>query len=1146
MKTTFPSVVICSFTLASAALAGDFQAVETGPHHRVMQRTIEQVLPNGRVTRQTERYIALAAGMNVWREGRWVLAHETLELLPDSSGAFGRGAAHSVVLPADLCNYPMEVTTPDGVKLKTRPLAIGYSDGTNSVILAELKDCTGELLDTGNSIIWRDAFDELQADIVATYSRGGFECDLLFRDTPPDPARWGFGPDVKLQLLSELYETGEPAQETAIMTATNRPAPLLEAELPQKQTADFTYYFGGTMRMGAGRAFGLTPQAKGERSFRVSKRIIHAEGRMILIEELRASDVAKEMKTHQASVTVPGKRTQVARADRNRVSGQAMPGMKVAVRNASQPVLLTKATSQERSGFLLDYYLRNSATNVTLSAGETYLVEGPYHVDGFFAIESGAVIKFTNTAQAKITFSGPLACRTTRYAPALLTSMHDNSSGITVDGSTGTPQRALGTWLEDASDAQNTFQNLRFAYAGVGASVLSGLGNEWWHCQFVNCGIAVQSSASVANFFNTLFTDCGTVVSATGSTRMQNATADRCGTLVTNYFSANFVTFTNCLLSGITNLNSSFIFSNCGQTSSGTDWFTPVGAGGYYLKADSDQRHAGSTNIHGSLLADLKQMTTQPPLVISNSMLSMDTLFAPQAERDSGTPDRGYHYPVLDYAIRQMRIPSGYTVTVLPGTALATFGTYGIGLSPGAKLLANGTPSLPIQIVRYDTVQENPISVWNGQGSAITANWTGATGGAGEFRFAKWSMLGRGSKHLDLEAVPFGMTFRDCELSGGQIYTLRPDVRFTNSLLSGVYVSIDDDSVGQEENPVFQNCTIVGGECLLYHTASGVWTFQDTIFQNIAFTNVIGAFTNDYNAYSGCDGRLSPSGTHDRIGTVPFETGPLGRYYLPTNSALIHAGSTSATNLGLYHFTTGVEQRKAGTNTVSIGYHYVALGEPAINTPWVNDSPLPTGAQPLVVNDTWSWLTTPSPAAGSQFHRSDLYNGIHQHYFENATSTLTFGSEDVFFVYVRLGYTNLPGELMLQWQASDSTYWYHRAYWGSDQISGWGSRRYIGALPVTNAWVRLEVPARDVNLVGKTVVGVAFTLNGGTVDWDYAGKRSVRAPADLDGDGIPDAVEDWNGNAIYDAVNGESDWTTYKSANDLGTTGGLKVFTPLR
>ena len=41
------------------------------------------------------------------------------------------------------------------------------------------------------------------------------------------------------------------------------------------------------------------------------------------------------------------------------------------------------------------------------------------------------------------------------------------------------------------------------------------------------------------------------------------------------------------------------------------------------------------------------------------------------------------------------------------------------------------------------------------------------------------------------------------------------------------------------------------------------------------------------------------------------------------------------------------------------------------------------------------------------------------------------------------------------------------------------SRRYMGALPATSGWVRLEVPAWQVGLEGVTVKGMAFTLYNG-------------------------------------------------------------------
>ena len=56
-----------------------------------------------------------------------------------------------------------------------------------------------------------------------------------------------------------------------------------------------------------------------------------------------------------------------------------------------------------------------------------------------------------------------------------------------------------------------------------------------------------------------------------------------------------------------------------------------------------------------------------------------------------------------------------------------------------------------------------------------------------------------------------------------------------------------------------------------------------------------------------------------------WQTSWLGSFYQPTNSPLIHVGSTNANLVGLYHYTVTTNQVIEGTNTVSIGYHYVAV-----------------------------------------------------------------------------------------------------------------------------------------------------------------------------------------------------------------------------
>lgn len=163
------------------------------------------------------------------------------------------------------------------------------------------------------------------------------------------------------------------------------------------------------------------------------------------------------------------------------------------------------------------------------------------------------------------------------------------------------------------------------------------------------------------------------------------------------------------------------------------------------------------------------------------------------------------------------------------------------------------------------------------------------------------------------------------------------------------------------------------------------------------------------------------------------------------------------------------------------------------DTVWVDDT-LPAGAITEAHNgDSWNWISTnPSPVSGALVHQSNIAPADHQHFFYNATNTLTVAATDALYAFVFIDPSNPPSEVMLQW--NDGT-WEHRAYWGANIIN-WGtdgtdSRRYMGPLPTVGKWVRLSVPANLVGLAGKTLNGMAFTLYGGRATWDRAGKLAT-------------------------------------------------------
>lgn len=159
---------------------------------------------------------------------------------------------------------------------------------------------------------------------------------------------------------------------------------------------------------------------------------------------------------------------------------------------------------------------------------------------------------------------------------------------------------------------------------------------------------------------------------------------------------------------------------------------------------------------------------------------------------------------------------------------------------------------------------------------------------------------------------------------------------------------------------------------------------------------------------------------------------------------------------------------------------------------WIDDA-LPAGASGSGTGgDTWTWVSSsPAPFSGTKAHQTNLAAGLHEHSFNWASASMPVATGDQLFAYIYLDPANPPAELMLSWQGNN---WEHRAYWGADLITcgtnNTASRRYMGPLPATGQWVRLEVPASAVGLEGQSLTGMSFSLSGGRATWDYIGKVS--------------------------------------------------------
>jgi hypothetical protein len=186
--------------------------------------------------------------------------------------------------------------------------------------------------------------------------------------------------------------------------------------------------------------------------------------------------------------------------------------------------------------------------------------------------------------------------------------------------------------------------------------------------------------------------------------------------------------------------------------------------------------------------------------------------------------------------------------------------------------------------------------------------------------------------------------------------------------------------------------------------------------------------------------------------------------------------------------------------TASGSYNNLSQGAfctlaPVTGTVWFTDDP-PAGASTSTSGDTGAWTlvtTGPAPYHGAGSRQSVNTSGLHEHSFNFAYTGMTLASGDVIYTYVYIDPTYTPTEIMLSF--NDGSSWEHRAYWGANSMTygtnGTASRFNVGSLPATGQWVRLEVLADDVGLVGETVTGMGFSEYDGRATWNEVGKSTA-------------------------------------------------------
>lgn len=398
-----------------------YAVVSRDANSRIWERTTYEKRRDGQWIPHVHRYNEIATGLHYRDEsGNWLDSKEDIELSPNG-GAEAVHGQHRVFFPSDLYDGVIELITPDGEHLKSRPIGISYFDGTKSVLIAELTHSTGQIV-SANQVLYTNAFSDFAADLLVTYRKSGLECDLVFRDRLPAPEVFGLDSNhARLELLTEFFDTPTPHEFSTVEDTT-------------QGLQDSSLAFG-SMTMVRGKAFRIGSQDEGAGAPRIPvyKTWTQLGGRTVLIEEVPYKSIEPSLQTLSAPTGASA--TVSMNPMVHKVSAlRLLPPARIA-QTSTNTVHLAKAELNIRPGVVLDYNIVNSQTNMTFQGDTTYYVSDTVNLYGTTVVEGGTIIKYDTNTACVLNILGTIECETAPYHPAVFTSVNDGSVGQAISSS---------------------------------------------------------------------------------------------------------------------------------------------------------------------------------------------------------------------------------------------------------------------------------------------------------------------------------------------------------------------------------------------------------------------------------------------------------------------------------------------------------------------------------------------------------------------------------------------------------------------------------------------------------------------------------------------------------------------------------------
>ncbi len=932
----------------------EYTVAQVGPHFRLWRNPAGQSI--------TE----VATGMNYWDGQEWTPSRPAFQISPDGTRFSALSIQDPTYLAANLdCLGAVTVTTPDGVTLRSTPIALCLYDPASgqSAIVATVTNCLGALVDD-QDVVYEKAFvgGGFAASVIYSLpDTASFHQDFVFTGFDPDfsPTNYGFAAGsantLQIQIFTEFYDPPQP--ESIMRPLYVEQDAAKRSSMASPDFIDYTLDFGDYV-FGPGRAYVAPANDSAAAEATVAKEFVTANGRTFLIESVPFRALEGSLRALPAPESKTSMSKPKSATGARRFAALSLPCLRST--HATSPGIfiphkLAAAGLPRPRGVTMDYVATVSSTTkpTVYSSDTTYFVSGSVVDSSTVTIES-AVFKYPTNATSSLMLTGPLTLATTNYRPAVFTAGDDNTAGASLNtniwsGYTGNPSGKYygnaALWLDTAANI--ALNNLRFCYARMAIEISADTASQSFalsHSQLVDCisGIYVSggngSGSGGSDSLNVSANNClmanveypfqTTGVILSGAAR--NCTIDSAIDFV-EFASGTSGSFgvTNSILSEIASEGSLAAVSLSGgyngfysspafgsyQTIVSANPYQTAAAGNYYISPSSPLFTNGTTNIGASLLTQLQSLTTQAPLVLTNWFVNNTTL-TPYAQRDTAGPMLGYHYNPIDY-IAACSV-SNATLLLTNGVSVAYYDNLGLWLQDGASLVSQGSPTQRNYLAYYGAVQEQPLNYW-GAANALAQSLPICP--------APFNSLAAPSISLRLTTLcaPTGQTnlfetsdsgqvisslnLRDCEIYGSGANWIMtesnhvPAAALVNNVFHRVPFAVNSAARLATFNNLFYGTTNVS----VTNTTIALRS-RDGISPNTNEDNVFDGVTASLDGAVGYNGYIHGA-TNTAFQATDLRTyiswlgGPLGNYYQPSNSPFINAGSTSAASLGLYHYT---------------------------------------------------------------------------------------------------------------------------------------------------------------------------------------------------------------------------------------------------